>query len=555
MLRSMATSYSLRTYTLTLRLAVSSLLFSLMFQRQNRGAGDARPAQPFKRRFASQSPSCDNPDSESVYSDEREIFNAIVVPSASRDSRGYETAYQMGPIMEEGLAANIAMFIPTKSADGSPSPTTHRRGKREGRKLDTVWWRSHILSDQSSDRPRQVSSSPLNETAYTADTSQPQHRKATSLDALDGNSSPLTWPGKPGPAVLPNQPRYPPPERMPTPPGLPSFNTPEAVYCSAQFLSGRSPGQPSSTRFYQRHAAANGERPTSYGDTFRRFLGLSSSPDPRVSTVGIGRADDGTIVQGRFPYRQSGHNMNPARQLQDHPFHGSNLPTADTVPEDVSEAASSKDSGFQLRRRARNYVPPSIGRLWPFPDGHLSSTPNEAPPTRPRAPARACSFLGMPRSSTRQGEFTGGSNSRPEQLSSHVTSTRGNHEPSHHSQLQAVQAIDDESVDDLPSQGIHSLSDILAWLPVQMYVCCLTSSCPFHSISEDPDSLEAVTSRDTYITAPSRPLSSDSQTASSWTDPSHSGQSQLSSWLDAILSRISSYTSSQWSSSVSQQNT
>lgn len=248
---------------------------------------------------SSLSPSQDNPGSSET------IFNAIRVSTPNWSARRSGTAYDMGPVIEEGLAADIAMFIPADSSHDDQS----RRGNKNA---DTAWCQSHMHSEQVSHR--------------LADT-QHAHRRAISLDTTDRNLPSPNWPRKLGSAVTTVQPPYPPPQRQPTPPGLPSFNTPEAVYCSAQFLVGQN------GRAGPQHSIpGNGQRAASYGDTLRRFFGLSLSTETRAgiipSAIGIGRAEDGTMVQGRFPYRQSGHGINLTRQLHDHPFHQDHLPAA-----------------------------------------------------------------------------------------------------------------------------------------------------------------------------------------------------------------------------------
>ena len=116
-------------------------------------------------------------------------------------------------------------------------------------------------------------------------------------------------------ACFPHQPSYPLPEREPTPPGLPSFGSPEAVDLLAQQAQGvdRPP------RVWLRQAGG---------------LDLcTSSPRPneqqrRVSLPAgfVARADDGTFVRGRFGSRVSGHGVGggvggAGRGLESHPWH------------------------------------------------------------------------------------------------------------------------------------------------------------------------------------------------------------------------------------------
>lgn len=522
----------------------------IMARHRDRAAGDVIRQFPQPRRrslfdLKHLAPSDDiTADSESIYSDEKGIFNAIVVPTPSRDSRGYETVYQMGPIMEEGLAANLAMFIPTSSSSSSPPWTAHPYyGNKERKKADAVWWRHQALSDQSSNRLRQPPSSPLNGTTSTAEASQ-HHRKAVSLDTVDTNERTSNWPGKPGPAVVPNQPRYPPPERIPTPPGVPSFNTPEAVYTSSQFLNGHSGG-----RFYAHRNTAGAEQgSSSYGGAFRRLFGLPASVDAWTniqSAVGIGRADDGTIVHGRFPYRQSGHNANMARQMHDHPFHQNSLPIAENGDGTEREGVGSKDGGVNAQRRrwARAYIPPSMGRLWPFQDSPVSSTPVSPVTPQPGISDRAHSFFGIPRTSARSDV----SNSILSASRQSAEAT-ANHIPSHHSHLQSVQSINDDDnsnqdIDAVP-EGTHSPSDILSWLPVQFYLCCLLRTCPLQDRRDDVEALQTTNSQDTYVTAQSRPSHSTTQSAELRDGMCRLGRIEVPRWIVDVWGWVLPYISS-----------
>lgn len=423
------------------------------------------------------------------------IYNAIRVPSPSHSARRSGTAYGMGSLMEEGLAANVAMFISPGSSNDQPSSGNRGGGKT----VETVWWRSHMGSDQVSHRPPGPTSSPA-ETQLT-------HRRAVSLDATNRNGPGPSWPGNLGSAVKTVRPPYEPPKRSPTPPGLPSFNTPEAVYCSSQFLLGQR-GQ----NGHRRGIPGDRQRATSYGDTFRRFFGLSPSTGVgpgSLSPVGIGRAEDGTIVQGRFPYRQSGHGIYMARQLQDHPFHQNGLPVAECESglngdETNLEAGSTKDGGAlaRYRRRVRILTPPSIRRLWASPDGHSTSTPETAASVRPRKPTRPIALLGLPQTSPRLDvpsgarPSTGGVDSSVQGIG--LMSERDSSPPA---QLQSVLNQNSSERANEHSAGPHTVSDAMCWLPGQLYVrCCLGNHC-IHESREDLEALDNVGSRDTFTTA------------------------------------------------------
>lgn len=437
---------------------------------------------------SSLSPSTDLPGSS------ESIFNAIKVTSPEGSTPMSGTAYNMGPVLEEGLAANIAMFIPSASSnDGHPLAERHSAGK-ERRRVDTVWWRNQMLSDQPSHYRPHLGAGPFTETILAADAACNLHRKAISLDTVGGNQHVPRWPENLGSAVSTFRPQYPPPERQPTPPGLPSFNTPEAMYCSAQFLVGQNGG---------RHMCDVGQQTQSYGDALLRFFNLSPSNDIApggLSVAGIGRAEDGTIVQGRFPYRQSGHGINLARQLNDHSFHQSNLPVAENEAEQLrqvmgTEGTSTKSPGYPSRRRIRIYTPPSISRLWPFSD----STSGSAIPPRPRKQGRAITLFSLQRNAHTQN----GSTSAPSTVESSVQGVGviGNQISPTSSPLQSAhtQAIQGDLADEeLPETG-HSISDFLSWIPAQFCLCCSGRRISKNRHSMEP--LEVVTTGETYLTA------------------------------------------------------
>ncbi|KAF3389224.1 hypothetical protein F1880_004084 [Penicillium rolfsii] len=480
-------------------------------------------------------------DSESILSDEKDIFDAIVVPTRSRDSRGYESPCQMGPIREEGLAAKFAMFIPTSSSASSPPLTVRPYGrKKERKKLEPMWWRHQALSDQYSNRSTQRTLG-FNEISSLAEAIE-SHRKATSLETIEPNERTPNWPGKPGPAVVPNQPRYSPPERRPTPPGLPSFNTPEAVQVSAQFLTEQHGG-----RFYAQHNAAGAEQgSSSYGTTFRRLLGLPSSVDGRGNTnthsvVGIGRADDGTIVYGRFPYRQSGHNANMARQLHEHQFFQDSLPILEVGESVEREEGSTKNGGADSqppRRRPRGYVPPSR-RLWSFHDGlpMLGSSAR----SRSGISDRSRSFCGMTRPSSRPDEVR-----NSQSTSRHAAEAAANHIHPHHSQFQSVQTNDnddDNSNGHTIIRGTHSGSEIFSWLPLQLCFCCLSRACPFQESRGGVEGLQNTASHETYVTAHSRPSASTTLAAENQSGIGLFGKIEVPRWLSEAWTRVSPYVS------------
>jgi hypothetical protein len=181
----------------------------------------------------------------------------------------------------------------------------------------------------------------------------------------------------------PLKPRYPPVERLPTPPGLPAFGTQEAVEllqvpgtrsAPARHTQGRPstrPGLPATVteevplppitptlRPIDRSNSTKGKSITRriiHGfcrSSSRELRGVEAR---RVSLpVGfVARADDGTLVRGRFGARNSGHGVGarPGRQsvgLEGHPFHRL-APAERTLEEEVREI----DKACEATERAR----------------------------------------------------------------------------------------------------------------------------------------------------------------------------------------------------------
>lgn len=439
---------------------------------------------------SSQSPSTDIPGS----SESGPIFNAIRVTSPEGSTRLSRSAYNMGAILEEGLAANIAMFIPP-ALDGHQSSEQLSHNAR--RQVDPIWWRNQMLSDQSSHQTPHLGAGPFTETILAAGTARNLHQKALSLDTAEGNQHVPRWPTNLGTAVTTIWPQYSPPERQPTPPGLPSFNTPEAVYCSAQFLVG------DNGRRRSCETEGDGQRTRSYGDALLRFFGLSPSSEIApggLSVTGIGRAEDGTIVQGRFPYRQSGHGTNLHRQLTDHPFHQSNLPIAENEAEELRHEAgvddpSTKKPGSRSRRRIRIYTPPSVGRLWPFSDDASDS----AMLPRPRKQGGAIALLGLRRTSPIQD----GATAAPLAVASsvQVVGVMGDQIALVSSSLRSTRTLDNP--EDLAGgetpEGGHKPYDLFACLPTQLFLCC--SGRGIRKRQSSLETLDVVTTDETYLTA------------------------------------------------------
>lgn len=162
--------------------------------------------------------------------------------------------------------------------------------------------------------------------------------------------------------VDPAQPVHPPPVRSPTPPGLPSFGSREAMQYSPPLRSGRG-------RRFMRHSSQTyqsqlipissmspGADPDVREGTspcccvgVRNIFGIKAfteSRPVRLPPGAVARADDGTFVRGRFPARQSGHGVGASpisRGLDSHPFHRNFLPAARAKDMESANPSSSND--------------------------------------------------------------------------------------------------------------------------------------------------------------------------------------------------------------------
>lgn len=169
----------------------------------------------------------------------------------------------------------------------------------------------------------------------------PSRRKVLSLNDADSRPRKSRWTANLASPVSPVVPRYPPPVRSPTPPGVPSFGTRAAMRYYAQ-LAHASPSDDHPSR-----SAAESPIATSYRAALRRFLGMSDSPR-QGGRAPVARAPDGTAVLGHFPYRHSGHGLTTSRRLDDHPFHRRTLPEAPTSSE---RDMSSRQPAVRQNRR------------------------------------------------------------------------------------------------------------------------------------------------------------------------------------------------------------
>ncbi|KAJ5972241.1 uncharacterized protein N7479_002159 [Penicillium vulpinum] len=461
----------------------------------------------------------DSPESsESILSDERSIYNAIRVTTPNDSSpRFYASLSHENPVHEQDLAINMARFVPTNLQDDhTPTNVPARRGRRQ-RMVGKLGNHTKLLSDQYWQATHRSGPAFCRMTSIPG-SSRSLHRKAVSLGA-DSSMRRPRWPGNLGPAVTTVQPRYPPPERTPTPPGLPSFGTSEAMCYSARFMI------PDNGAALQ-CGSGSGQRASSYGDTLRRLFGWPSSTSHAggISVNGIGRAEDGTVVQGRFPHRQSGHGMSIGRQLHEHPFHQRSLPIAhheatDTSHDPYIEAEHTK-GGLNLGPRPNRRVQPLSSqprRHFPFPSNQVPTVVNR--PSRPRATA----LLSLSRN-------LAGSDGPADSVESSVQRTRtaGDHLPSNPSRLHSVftMAVRGGGADEGAHASTPVCPDVSLWVKAHTCLFC----CP-GSHEEPDDSLGATSSRETYVTAQSQISPAGSQNESSGQNTRLHG---LQAWISSL---------------------
>lgn len=352
---------------------------------------------------------------DSLFSDDSSIFNAPRASLSAEEEldRNADSNNQPKEVLDNELAINMAMFIslaPAQTVSHVPWKTQSANGSAPKRPI-SPWRGLHLLSEN-------LTPSKVNKT--NTDLSLPSRldgagqRKTLSLNDVDNPSRQPGWPTNVISSASPMVPKYPPPVRVPTPPGLPSFGSPEAICYSAQFLSQPSPQDPPNEQRLRDTVnriipgrGGDSHSGRSYGDTLRRLFGFAHSPPPPAApptSPVIGRAEDGTVVQGRFPYRQSSHGMNLSRQLEDHPFHRRTLPSANT------DGSFSPQLGLNPQVKdaftpPSNPVPPrpirQPGRLFAsqlrFSPSTLPAVPQAAVTARPRTPPPAA-ILSLPRS-------------------------------------------------------------------------------------------------------------------------------------------------------------
>ncbi|KAJ5596626.1 hypothetical protein N7450_003084 [Penicillium hetheringtonii] len=465
---------------------------------------DTAPHVSDDRNSTSTTRSDDHPGTP--FSDEELIYTATAHPTPNEDHR----APAVQPVEEE-MAPHVALFVSPALSRSSDGSIEHPYGRKTAYRGKEFVWHDEILCPDLF-RPFSHPDCGFEPVQMI---NQPMRRRALSFDTFDGSGASPQWPRN-VPAVRVHQPPYPPPERMPTPPGLPSFGTPEAMAASAQFLQGQGP--------------SNRRREHSPRDAIKRLLGFllppaqpTPPPSPPSTAVpqsarSIGRAPDGTAVLGRFAYRPSGHGINLGQRLDDHAFHAYDSPTTpvEHSPDSrrTSEGTGTEDGSFKSalsrpKRHARLYRP-SIARLFASTSPERGSSPRS--PSNPE-PA----MIPPPRNPARRGtqQLQPPEQNRPSRARSPMArlNSLAQDAPSRNSsplfnsfQRHTVvnQTIQEEEPETVPVPQPNTAINILSRLPTHLPLCCCLGTESVHGSTEETQSFELINSRDSYITAPSQ---------------------------------------------------
>lgn len=461
-------------------------------------------------------------DSRTLYSDEEHIVTADTYPTPNDD-------HQVPEPIDEELASHVAMFLPSGS---SQDDSQSRNGRALVQRREGFLWGNELCTDGL----YKHYSHPEGERSVEMATIPPTRRRAISLDTFDGSAANPQWPGN-VPAVRVHQPPFPPPERMPTPPGIPSFGTPEAIAASAQFVREPPP-------IISRH----GRSPNG---AIRRLFGLQSpnqpittpspspSPPPPPATApsasfiqsvrGIGRAPDGTRVLGGFGYRQSGHGMDLAQGIDDHTFHVDNIPLAATqaaVAEPstaesrrtsvgtAAETSSFKSTSSFPKRYARLFRP-SIAEMFASTSPEPGSSPARSSlRSSSRSPAR--SIARDPIGDNTQDPVVMMVPLRnPARIRDQRRQRLGQDSPFNPFQRHTVvnQTIQEEEPDTVtvPVPQSNTAYDLLSRIPLPLSLCCCLRGRIVDVTNQEINPgtnqripLGPITSRDSYTTVPSQ---------------------------------------------------
>lgn len=330
--------------------------------------------------------------SESAPSEHETIYDAARADSSVAEG---SSSQQNHGLQGSDMGGNVAMFLSDPpDIPVCESPAEQRKGRvrwRRSQSLPRNWMSSSKTNDPLADLFKDAKSK-------MSDLRWWGRRRALSLGDAE-NGPRRKWAATLISPVRPLLPKYPPPVRSPTPPGVPSFGSPEAINYTTQFCVRSS--LPNGWGHQHAPPPEQNRRATeSYAQTLRRFLGFSSptvTPQAnRRQGQTFARAEDGTAVQGRFPYRASGHGLNVGRHLEDHPFHRRAFPVSHPGSRNVDERVytpgepsrahpdAAKDEATtragrtdpHSNRMARSYFPRMIPSLSSVPEPSVSTFPH-----------------------------------------------------------------------------------------------------------------------------------------------------------------------------------
>ncbi|PLB55060.1 hypothetical protein P170DRAFT_470485 [Aspergillus steynii IBT 23096] len=260
-------------------------------------------------------------------SNDSSIYNAVRASSANDAN---PSSMDEPNMLDSRMAANIAMLLPLTPEQTAHNPPLQRQDCCQDQDANSCRCQSHLLSDSFF--------TPESPSSKQTLVDRLRQREVSSLNDMCRRPTTSKWSKDISSPAKPVLPRYPPPVRSPTPPGLPSFGTQEAISYSTQFpvqsfTNDRQPQLHDRLGFNSnsRRRTVQAAGAPSYGERWRRRLGFASTPPSAGSNqqvCAVSRAADGTAVLGRFPHRQSGHGMNAARRLDEHPFHRRTLTMA-----------------------------------------------------------------------------------------------------------------------------------------------------------------------------------------------------------------------------------
>ncbi len=251
--------------------------------------------------------------SESFPSEHSSIFEALWTnPSVeSFDTRANTSAPGDPPASPEKSTTSNDFLQPQRTT----SPTTHPRTIHIPTQLTTITEQKSLatLRPQPSllSHLSKPTAPPRRKTSFSLDDLslfRPAHSKTQPHHLLNPSSDDETTPIPP-PPTYPNTPHHPPPHRTPTPPGLPTFNTPQAIHY-------RLPAP--RLRFQDWFSTTPCEAEERY---MQQTAGL-----PRGVVM---RGEGGVLVRGRW--RPVGGGYAAAGGLEGHRFCGGGVEVADVV--------------------------------------------------------------------------------------------------------------------------------------------------------------------------------------------------------------------------------